>query len=321
MKRVLWLLLPVFLFSAPRMPLLEMFTNWGCPSCGPADDTLDNIYAQYQGQIAIIRYHTWWPYSNDPYYQENTHEDSARIMYYSTNYTPRLIINGTTDAQYFSDQWRGMIQNALQDTTPVVMSAQLLVDTSMGVLMIVVQAINNGTQTYDVMLRTVLIEDSLYAMGPNGHPWHHQVMRKMYPDAVGIHYTLAPGASIVDTLTGTLKTSWTPAHLRVVSFLQRNITREVYATTYAEATLTVVQEKPGNRLMVHRVRPDGVWLLLAAPPRTVEIFRTDGRRVSARLNPTGGGWLLSPRVSRRGVYFYRITLDDGRQLSGRLILF
>ncbi len=321
MKRLFVMLLPVFLFSAPKMPLLEMFTNWGCPSCGPADDTLDDIYVQYQGQIAIIRYHTWWPSSNDPYYLENPGEDSVRIMYYSTNYTPRLVLNGTSDGQYFSDQWRGMVQTALQDTTPIQMSAQFLVDTPTQAFQIVVQAVNNGSQTYDVMLRTAVVEDSLYAMGPNGHPWHHQVMRKMYPNAVGLHYTLSPGGSLVDTFTGTVKTSWTAAHLRVVSFLQRNITRQVYATTWAEAVLTGVQEPPSRLRVVVRPRPEGLWIGGSSSPVRVRLYRLDGREVPAVWSPRGQGGILRPRDARRGVYLYRVVLSDGVPLRGRLVIF
>jgi len=324
MKRLFVMLLPVFLFSAPKMPLLEMFTNWGCPYCGPSDDTLDNLYAQYQGQIAIIRYHVSWPDSLDPYYNENPSEVDARVNYYmssDTFYVPHLYINGTVKGGADNHLWRGMVQTALQDTTPIQMSAQFLVDTPTQAFQIVVQAVNNGSQTYDVMLRTAVIEDSLYAMGPNGHPWHHQVMRKMYPNAVGLHYTLAPGGSLVDTFTGTVKTSWTAAHLRVVSFLQRNITRQVYATTWAEAVLTGVQEPPSRLRVVVRPRPDGLWIGGSSSPVRVRLYRLDGREVPAVWSPRGQGGILRPRDARRGVYLYHVVLSDGVPLRGRLVIF
>ncbi len=325
MKRVLWLLLPVFLFSAPKMPLLEMFTSVNCPGCGPADDTLDDIYAQYQGQIAIVRYHVWWV-GTDPYNQANPLDVFNRVNFYGIPYSPYLWINGNINGDYTADQWRALIVSAIQDTSPVIVNVQLGVDTSFGAVQVVTSIQHTGQDTISAHLYSVLVEDSLYYLGSNGHPWHHQVMRKMLPSSYGKAITLYPGMMLQDTEYAVLDPVWVPGNLRAVVFLQNISTKQVYQTGFSEATFVEVSESstpslPGRiEPVIHRKGVRFLGLKREAV-KQFRVYSADGRSIPARLRPSENSTELTPIDAQKGVYFYRITLDDGRQLSGRLILF
>jgi hypothetical protein len=219
-----------------------------------------------------------------------------------------------------------MTTTALQGTTSVSITVALGIDTSSGVVVVSSILSNFGQDTVTANLLSVLVEDSLYYMGSNGHPWHHQVMRKMLPSAYGQAITLYPGMTVHDTEYVALDPVWVPENLRAVVFLQNLSTQQVYQTGFSEATFVQVSESstpalPGRIVPV--MNPKGVRFPGLAPGevKQFQLFTADGRSVSARLQPSADATELTPVADQKGVYFYRITLRDGRKLTGRLVIF
>ncbi|KPL08331.1 hypothetical protein AMJ71_08440 [candidate division TA06 bacterium SM1_40] len=64
--------------AAQRIVLGELFTNTSCGPCRPANLKLDTLAIEHSATLALIRYHTWWPSSADPFYQANIIENTAR---------------------------------------------------------------------------------------------------------------------------------------------------------------------------------------------------------------------------------------------------
>jgi len=109
------LLLVSSAFGVTRVVLGEMFTNTGSPYDPPANAELDRLLSVYGDSLALIRYHTWWPSSGDPFYQYNIPENTAKNNFYSNNYVPHLFLDGTIDAGYSYSTWDSLIQDRWND--------------------------------------------------------------------------------------------------------------------------------------------------------------------------------------------------------------
>jgi len=234
MKRLgygLFLFMLIFmgkLEASQRIVLAEMFTNTGCPPCAPADDTLDQIAEDLSARLAVIRYHTWWPSSSDPFYQANTSENIARINYYGTNYTPRLMIDGTIDGQYFPSTWRNLIQQRFNVESPLEINLSGTVDTSSLSGSITAQIIATGSVTgTNLKIRYAIVESDIYYPGPNGTLYHNQTFRDMFPDVNGVPITISLGDTITDTQSFSISDSWVIENCEIVVFVQDDPTRAI----------------------------------------------------------------------------------------------
>lgn len=222
------ILLGTSLYGAERKVLAELITNTGCPPCAPANQRLDQIYENHSDHMTIIRYHAWWPSSNDPFYLENVPENTARINYYGADYTPHLWIDGIVDGDASTSQWESMITNRMNVPSPLVITLTVTYDlntrTGQAIAEIYVES-DPGSGNYH--LRYALVENNIEYHAPNGESHHQQVMRDMIPDPTGIPLTLQVGQTIVDTQTFTVDPGWQESECQIVVFVQNDVNHEV----------------------------------------------------------------------------------------------
>ncbi len=66
--------------TTTRVVVGEVFTSTTCPPCATQNPVFDQWYQNtpIKAQVAIIKYHVWWPASGDPYYDANTADVQAR---------------------------------------------------------------------------------------------------------------------------------------------------------------------------------------------------------------------------------------------------
>ncbi|MEO0115417.1 MAG: T9SS type A sorting domain-containing protein [candidate division WOR-3 bacterium] len=260
-KSLLILLVLLFVgisYSAQRMVVGEMFTNTSCGPCYAANLTLNQIAVDCSTYLAIIRYHTWWPSQYDPFYYANIPENTARTQFYSTNYVPRLMIDGTIDGGSTHSNWRNLIDNRASLVSPlrIVVTAQYQGSEATNAWA-TAKIYNESNQTITGRLYFVLTENEIAWSAPNGLTIHHQTMLDMIPNQSGEVVSIPAYDSIIREQNFIIRdTTWldppsnTVAHLtdhkkcQMVVFVQNGTTKEIYQGGKAWLTpATEIQEK------------------------------------------------------------------------------
>lgn len=323
MKKI-WcgILLTLFLFSissqaSNRVVLAEMFTNTGCPPCGPADDTLDQIAEDYSARLAIIRYHTWWPSTSDPFYQANPSENTARINYYATNYTPRLLIDGTIDGQYLPEIWRNLIQQRTAVSSPLKINLSGTIDTSglTGSITAEIIAVDS-VDGISLKIRYAIIESEIYYPWPYGSPYHNQTFRDMFPSTVGVPISISMGDTVVNIENFSISSSWAIENCDIVVFVQDDGNKSVLqAAKIPVLSLTHIKENSRdfkfNSIFIHpnpsKASVEFSILLKNSMDVSLILYNSLGQRVYTLFD----GYL------REGIHHFRWDRRDsvGRKVS------
>lgn len=231
-----------------RTVLAEIFTSTTCPPCATQNPYFDSWLKNYSNKdrVAVIKYHTWWPSpGNDPFYLANVNENRGRTNYYSTNYVPRGIINGTADGQSSAGTWIVLIQNTINSTSQFDVKIYGNVDANLGGnLTIRITADNNPIPSSTLVLQVAVVESDIHYTGTNGDPVHNFVMRKMYPDNNGETFTINPNETKTFTRVFNWNSSWNLENSQIVAFIQNPNTKEVYQAAIRRANIYLATPAP-----------------------------------------------------------------------------
>ncbi len=254
--------------GATRIVLLEGFTQWNCGPCAlwnPTETPL--LTALTRDTVLAIKYHGWWPGSNnDAFYLYNTAENAARINYYSINAVPDVRIDGVVDPNVNAGDLNGSrtrVRNAIY--TRYEMPAPCSIEMSaypVGTTEIAFC----GTLSAELdlppsRLRVVLITNNVTygsAPGSNGERSFDNIFRDVYPDAAGELISSLPLGETY-SFGGTLNklSAWDTDDLTVIAFLQDEASAEIYQAAYTDVVagygMTATCDDPSQRL----VAPDG----------------------------------------------------------------
>lgn len=249
------------LYAPPRMVVGEMFTNTGCGPCVSANNTLNQVAYDCQRYLAVIRYHTWWPSSYDPFYRANISENTARTQYYGTNYVPRFYVDGIIDGGSSHPNWRALIDTRSLIDSPLRIVVSARYGPGGNPARAIAKIYNDGTSSITARLHFVLTETGIYWPAPNGSTMHNQTMLDMIPDATGELVTILAGDSITIERDFTIRdTTWlnpptnTAFHLtrrdscEMVVFIKEPIAREIYQGGKAPLTLLGIEESKSSTL-------------------------------------------------------------------------
>lgn len=173
-----------------RMVLAELFTNAGCIPCAPANELLNEIKAESSAnELAVLRYHVSWPSPNDPMYNYNRSESTARVFYYGISQAPTLVIDGTF-APNSTDLWSTQIQQASVNNAVTKIEIPNITDIGADSIAINYQIESYAeTELTNLRVMCVVTEDSVEFLGDNGEDLHMQVMRDYHHSQVA---ALAP---------------------------------------------------------------------------------------------------------------------------------
>ena len=182
---------------------------------------MDDVYNRHQETLAIIRYHAWWPSSNDPYYLANVQENTARINYYGADYTPHLWIDGDVDGEYFSSQWESQITSEENVASPlsINLAANYGEQGDYGTITAVITATDSIAYS-NLKTRFSITESHLPPIGSFDE--FNNVMRDMIPDASGLDLSISEGDTVTQQVTYTISNDWNFANLDVIVFVQSN---------------------------------------------------------------------------------------------------
>ncbi len=174
-----------------RVSMYELFTSGTCGPCVSVNNHLDDWYPLHHDDICLIRYHTSWPGSGDPFYAANPSQNAARTSYYSVGGVPKAVVNGTSVGSWSAAD--GIALSVAGTTVPL--GIELMPIDSGQVRVEVLCDAPTFFGTLD--LTCVLIEDSLHYSALNGQTEFYQVMRYMLPGHGGISLTINGDTSIV----------------------------------------------------------------------------------------------------------------------------
>ncbi|MCP4144769.1 MAG: Omp28-related outer membrane protein [bacterium] len=227
---ILIVLIATSVFAAPRVVLLESFTNVACGPCAEANPvTQKYISNTSRQQVLNVQYHVNWPSPSDPFYVTNPTDLAGRTSYYGISSVPDLVCDGDNGPPPGNS-------NSLIDAV----SARRLLTSNYTIS--INQSIAGSTLDAEVTvtaenasganekLRVALVEKFVhYASppGPNGETDFYWSVRDLLPSYHGTNVNLSAGQSWTYDRSTTLDGSWDTSELYVIAWIQNDTTKEV----------------------------------------------------------------------------------------------
>ncbi len=221
-------------WAIAKIVLLEDFSNTSCDPCVEANLIIEQLINESYGHTKIIgiKYPTYFPGPNDPFYLANKTDSDARIMYYNIFKAPTVKIDGyLTPSEKDSNDIKSDIDQRLAE--PALFDIGVSTDIagltySISIELDVLQT--EGTDFSELVLHTVVTETDIHfdTPTPNGETDFYDVMRLMLPNNNGESLASVNSTGIINfNRQATLDPSWDTANLHTVVFIQNNSTKEV----------------------------------------------------------------------------------------------
>jgi hypothetical protein len=220
-------LIPV---TIAKLIILEDFANVSCNPCVTSNKIIHSLDTYtYKNKIAVIKYPTWWPGANDPFYLAAKAESDKRIGYYNVIVAPTVIIDGIKkpsplDSLKIKEAVEAqLILNPGFDIEVTMNITGDLLTTDISVTFIDTAGLNFD----NLVLHTVIVEKEIEFASPpgsNGETNFYHVMRNMLPSADGEQLI---NNNHVYQRSLYCKSIWNKSKLRVVAFIQNKSTREI----------------------------------------------------------------------------------------------
>ena len=292
---------------------------------------------QYQDEIAVIRYHVWWPSSSDPYYQFNIEENASRNNYYGNNYTPHLFIDGNTDAGSNYPAWESQFMAQYAVPSDWEISATGTFNILNRTARVNVHIVLGGANPDGVeFVRTALVENNIYWPAPNGINWHEQTFRDMIPNVNGV--TITPDENgIFDTnLEFTVDEIIVEDNCDLVMFIQSTRYRQIYQgyrLPFSELQITSVEEEQeqlpqalsllGNYPNPFNASTVIKFVVPSSGKVNLDVYNLAGEKISSLLSEVLDAGEHSVTFDAdglpSGIYFYKLDYS-GQIITQRMAL-
>ncbi|HRF40826.1 MAG TPA: Omp28-related outer membrane protein [Saprospiraceae bacterium] len=233
---LLLLLLPALTNAqAVRRVMVESFTQASCGPCASQNPAFNALLQSNGDKVVLLKYQTNWP-GYDPMNEQNPSEVAARVTYYQTTSVPNVRLDGVQNAGVASAVTQAMINNRLNQSTPIDMTLDHQISAGFDSIFIQCKIKNLGATEFNpggVVLHTAVTEKQILfptAPGSNGEVDFKSVMRKMLPNASGAALAAIPaGDSVTITYAAALPSYiYNFARIGVVAFVQKTSDRQVY---------------------------------------------------------------------------------------------
>ena len=216
--------------------LLEEWTNASCAPCAANNPTIDAFVVANFNSIVPIKYHVWWPGSNDPMYLYNVPENTNRTEYYGVSGVPHVIMGGETSPVY-PYTTPGSLQDAydtqMGKATPLELS---VTDTRVpgdSIRTDIVLTIHSPLMAGQYYLRVMAIERLIHYASPpgnNGEADFYDVFRKAYPDILGTAIPLVPGTYNYSFTYALDMGVWVDSLIYTAAFVQDDANKKVWCS-------------------------------------------------------------------------------------------
>jgi len=213
-------------YTRPHVPLGWFHTNAGCGYCPPAEYAFDAWMPTQAGDAALIRLHTWWPSGADIMYLQNSVQNQQLVFQVGYDYTPHLWIDGVVDVADATGTYVSSMTARKNVLSPGSIDLHWRASDSTLVASVGLDEPLDPAGTY--RLQTAVTEDSIYFVGGNGHNWHHQALRRIFPlDLSGLPVNPTVGVQSF-SVPIQLASFWVAARLNATVYLQEQTSGRIW---------------------------------------------------------------------------------------------
>lgn len=239
--------------QAPKFVLMEHFTQASCGPCAAQNPGFQTtILTPNPNTVRHIAYHTSWP-GVDPMYNANPTEPTDRVNYYTVTGVPSISMNGNQKTGQPGAFTQNDVDNQFSMGSPIKISVSEVDNGNnrdVTVTVLTVGTVPSG----NYKLRVAVVENPVqYSTPPgsNGETDFPNVFRKMLPNTTGDAYTAASiGNSVTFNYNYVEDASWVNANLKVIAFVQNDITKEVIQCgTVNDPTINYTLSAPSVTVM------------------------------------------------------------------------
>ncbi len=238
--------------------LLEEWTNSSCAPCASNNPTIDAFVVTNFSTIVPVKYHVWWPGSNDPMYQYNIPENTDRTNYYGVSGVPHVIMGGETHPVY-PYTTPGSLQDAydlqMSKGTPLEISVTDTRITGDSIRADVTLNLVAPLPAGNHYLRVMAVERWIHYASPpgnNGEADFYDVFRKAYPDILGTSIPTTVGTYNYSFTYPLDMAAWVDSMIYSIAFVQDDVTKTVWGSAKGRdlpmdvifETNTTIVEKP-----------------------------------------------------------------------------
>lgn len=312
-----------------RIVLIEQFTNSGCPPCAAVTPPVFSFTNNNLDKVVAIAYHTNFPYK-DSMHLENASENNQRVEYYSVAQVPYTVMDGNVfsgTSATFNSNTLTRVNNRLAVNARYVISADSLNLTNNNLRgTFKFTSANAANATENLVAHVVVIEKNVLKSAYTGSPGENAeneygyVMRKLLPDVNGtnmINKTLNGSDEI--TINWTVTKVKVNEEVRVVAFIQNNVTKEIYqAKMFTPINLamglTNHQKSNSNSLIVYPNPSAGNLTLAFDDAQMVEsltVINQIGETVYTQNIGIVTKEIQSDVVLHNGIYFLIVHTNNG----------
>jgi hypothetical protein len=219
---------------AQRVVLLEDFANVSCGPCVTSNQIIESLQnGTYKNKLAVVKFSTYFPSPNDPFYLANKSICDDRIAFYNVYLAPTLVVDGTlkpiaTDSTKIKQD----LDQRISAAAPFNINVATDIQDSSFIVNINVQPVSlTGLNLDNLVLYTLITENDIEfneAPGSNGEKVFSNVLRKALPSDDGISFMALPDTTF--NWQTDLLSNWNSSNLHVVVFIQNIQTKEILQT-------------------------------------------------------------------------------------------
>ncbi|MCP3682629.1 MAG: Omp28-related outer membrane protein, partial [bacterium] len=185
----------------------------------------------YEEDINVIRYHTWWPGGHDPFYNFNITESRARISYYNVTGIPWAALDGTDAGWYTGWENRFLSRLNVQSPLEIGIFGTFNYETREVELNVGVTA-TDVIEFENLRFFCILVENDL----SYGSRTYNQVMRDMVPNGVGSGFVISEGETVNFERSFVVDEDIYEDNCWILSFVQNSGSKEILQSTRVELT-------------------------------------------------------------------------------------
>jgi len=311
-----------------RTVLLEHFTNASDEDSKLANVQLNSLVNADSLNLLDIQYHTSYP-GSDPFNADNPFVPSTRALYYGLSSVPYTLLSGgfTSDRRFDYDalelEEKRIKTEYLSDSKFYLNGRSEFRDNNQLHIEIQVAARENIPLS-EITLHIAVIEERITGItGENGEKVFESVVKDLVPDAAGttLYRSWEKNVPVEIIENWQIADVYDPQQLRVVTFLQDEITGEIYQADLDTAGQFLSVEDlfagPGaNNHFALYPNPAGeeTHLRLKEPAQedlVIDVFNNLGAFVlSVNLEPNTAEKLMNVSALPAGLYMVRLRKNN-----------
>jgi len=222
---------------ASKVVLIEDFANVSCNPCVISNKIVESLTEVTYGRskLVAVKFPTYFPAPNDPFYLAAKEICDARISYYNVFYAPTTVIDGILKPTSTDSNSVKAAVDARLTVTPrfnVKVSAILEGDYTVNVDIKFIDT--TSINMSELVIHTLLTETDIefeQAPGSNGETKFYDVTRLMLPSKEGSQIRqLVDQGELTFTFEDALLSYWNLEHINFVVYIQDSNTKEVFQT-------------------------------------------------------------------------------------------